>query len=276
MSETGPANLGDTGQHGATDGVIPPEITGGSTGVRSLLKSLSILDALGGENSLTAADIARRVGLNRTTTYRILQTLVGRSYVRAVPGNSYAIGLKVLPIAAQQLDNNPVRLAALPQLSMLAKHIGERVNLGVLFDAALLYIAGVEKPSLPNIYSRFGHRAPLHCCSLGKAMIAFSRPEMLEQLLSSPLPRHTANTIIDPEMLRDDILETRRRGYAIDRAEHLPGTFCVAAPIFDVRHRPVAAIGVSSNDLEKTLKSIDDVRLSAEIIGHVLSAEVVR
>jgi IclR family KDG regulon transcriptional repressor len=272
MSETSPAKFGDAGRQGAASGEIP----GSGSGVRSLIKSLSILDALGDENFLTAAKVAARVGLNRTTTYRILQTLVARGYVRAVPGNGYAIGPKVLPIAAQQLDNNRVRLAALPQLSVLAKRIGERVNLGVLFDNALLYIAGIEKPSLPNIYSRFGHRAPLHCCSLGKVIIAFSGPEVLEQLLSGPLLRYTANTITDPEMLRADILETRHRGHAIDRAEHLPGTFCAAAPILDAHHRPVAAIGISSNDLEKVMNGIDEVRLSAEIVSHVLAAEVVQ
>jgi DNA-binding IclR family transcriptional regulator len=276
MSGSGAANLDHGGQPHAAGGAIPAGTTEASSGVRSLIKSLSILDALGSENSLTAAEIARRVGLNRTTTYRILQTLVGRSYVRATPGNGYAIGPKVLPIAAQQLDNNRVRLAALPQLSLLAKRIGERVNLGVLFDTALLYIAGIEKPSLPNIYSRFGHRAPLHCCSLGKAIVAFSESETLERLLAGPLERHTANTIIDPEILRTDMLETRQRGYAIDRGEHLPGTFCVAAPILDARQRPVAAIGISSNDLEKALNNIKEVRVSAEIIGHVLAAEVVR
>jgi DNA-binding IclR family transcriptional regulator len=276
MSGARPADLDDAGRHVSEASVIPSEAGEAVAGVRSLLKSLSILDALSGENSLTAAEIARQVGLNRTTTYRILQTLVGRGYVRVMPGNGYAIGLKVLPIAAQQLDNNRVRLAALPQLSVLAQRIGERVNLGVLFDNTLLYIAGIEKPSLPNIYSRFGHRAPLHCCSLGKAIVAFSEPQVLEQVLAGPLLRHTADTILDPALLRTDILAARQRGYAIDRAEHLPGTFCVAAPILDARRRPVAAIGMSSNDLEKTMNSIDEVRLSAEIIGHVLAVEVVR
>jgi DNA-binding IclR family transcriptional regulator len=245
-------------------------------GVRTLLKSLSVLEAIGAESSLGIAEIARRVGLNRTTTYRIVQTLLRRGYVQAMPDNSYAIGLKILPIAAQHLDNNRVRLAALPQLNALAQQVGERVNLGVHFEGELLYIAGIEKPTLPNMYSRFGHRAPLHCCSLGKAIVAFSEPQLLDSIAAGPLVRHTPNTIWEPERLRADILETRRRGYAIDNAEHLPGTFCIAAPILNPQSQALAAIGVSGNDLEKTLNSLQAVRLSAEIIGHMLASEAVR
>ena len=69
---------------------------------------------------------------------------------------------------------------------------GARVNLGILHKKGLLYLAGVEKPSLPTIYSRFGRTTPAHCCSLGKAILAYlPEPELQVFLTGAELTAQT-------------------------------------------------------------------------------------
>jgi DNA-binding IclR family transcriptional regulator len=222
---------------------------------------------------MTVAEIADKIGLNRTTTHRIVQTLKQLNYLQPTEGGrGVEIGLRLLPLAARQLDSNRVRLAALPHLNTLAQQTGERVNLGVLFDGALLYLAGVEKPSLPNVYSRFGKLAPIHCCSLGKAIVAhYPQDELHAMLAARPLVRQTANTIVDLGELLRDLEETRRRGYAIDNEEHVESFWCVAAPVFDGDSRPSAAVGVSGSDRERVLGMADQVKQTAEVISHMLT-----
>jgi DNA-binding IclR family transcriptional regulator len=67
-----------------------------------------------------------------------------------------------------------------------------------------------------------------------------------------------------------ELADTRKRGYAIDRAECVPSSYCVAAPIFDATNRPIGAIGVSGRELEPLVKHQNLVRQTAEIISHHL------
>ena len=249
------------------------EARGDDKSVRTLAKGLDILNALGDTNAMTVAEIAATVGLNRTTTHRIVQTLARYGYLQPLARKStYGIGFRVLPLAGQVLDNNRVRLAALPHLNALAATAGERVNLGVLVDGEMLYIAGIEKPSLPNVYSRFGKRAPAHCSSLGKAILAFLPEDAADAILAMrPLIRQTPHSIVDPQALRADFAETRSRGYALDHEEHILNCYCIAAPIFDASQTPIAAVGVSGNRLQNILAQAENVRLTAEIITHILA-----
>jgi DNA-binding IclR family transcriptional regulator len=124
---------------------------------------------------------------------------------------------------------------------------------------------------LPTIYSRFGKSAPAHCSSLGKAILAYLPDADVRTLLErAPLTSHTPNTITARPAFTKEITETRMRGYAIDRAEHVLSSNCVAAPIFDANNRPVGAIGISGRDLEPLIKHQELVRQTAEIISHHL------
>ena len=241
--------------------------------VRTLAKALGILEAVSDTGALSVVEIANKVGLNRTTTHRLVQTLTQAGYLQpAESGRGYDIGLKVLPLAARQLDSNRVRLAALPYLNNLAQQADGRVNLGILFDGELLYLAGIEKPSLPNMYSRFGNLAPVHCCSLGKAIIAFMPEEEQRAVIAQRrLIRYTANTIVDPEVLMAELAKIRQRGYATDNQEHIDNVWCVAAPISNADRRPTAAVGVSGGDRDKVFGMAEKVELTAEIISHILS-----
>jgi IclR family KDG regulon transcriptional repressor len=241
--------------------------------VKSLRKALSVLNAVAAaDRPLTVAEVALRAGIARPTAYRFVQTLVAEgSLAQDASDGRLSIGFAVLPLAASLLDRNRMRLEALPHLNTLAQQSGERANLGILYRDRVLYIAGVEKPALPTIYSRFGKTAPAHCCSLGKAILAYlPEPEVRALLGRQPLIAHTPASIISRAAFDKELEEIRLRGYALDRAEHVPGSFCLAAPIFDARHRPLGAIGVSGRELEPLIKHHPLVQHTAEVISHLL------
>jgi len=241
--------------------------------VKSLRKALTVLNAVAGaERPLTVAEVAINAGIARPTAYRFVQTLVAAGYLAQDPSDGrLSMGFAVLPLASSLLDRNRMRKEALPHLQALAQQTGERANLGVLYRDRVMYVAGVEKPALPTIYSRFGKNAPAHCCSLGKAILAFQPEAEVRALLARrPLVAFTPNTITSPAGFAKDLAETRARGYAIDRAEHALGSSCVAAPIFDADNRPVGAIGVSGRELEPLIKHQELVRHTAEVISHHL------
>jgi DNA-binding IclR family transcriptional regulator len=240
---------------------------------KSLRKALSILDVVSvQEYPSSIAEVAMRTGISRPTAYRLVQTLVVEGYLVQDPiDGRLLIGLAVLPLAANVLDSNRMRLEALPHLHALAQRTGERVNLGILYRTQVLYIAGAEKPSLPMIYSQFGKSAPAHCCSLGKSILAYlPKAEVHAVITATGLFAQTPKSITSMPRFLAELAETRKRRYAVDREEHIPGSFCVATTIFNQRHHPVGAIGLSGHAIEPLLSEVDTLRHTAEVISHVL------
>jgi IclR family transcriptional regulator, KDG regulon repressor len=239
--------------------------------VKSLIKALDILQLVSEASNIpTTAQIAAHLKINRTTAYRLIQTLVSKGFLTKDPAtNGFQIGLKILPIAAKLLDMNKLRTVSLPYLHKLALLCGERVNLGILDGNGVLYLAGVEKPSLPVVYSRFGKRAPAHCCSLGKIILANLPPaEMGAFLERNPLLRVTDNTITESKIFKKHMIQIRALGYAVDREEHIPGSNCIGVLLRGAKGGGIGAISISGGNLEIIKGHLKDLLRTAELISH--------
>jgi DNA-binding IclR family transcriptional regulator len=241
--------------------------------VKTLRKALSILDAFAAaERPLTVAEVAILTGVTRPTAHRLVQTLVAEGYLtQDARHGRVSPGYSVLQLAGRLLDSDQLRIEALPYLESLARTSGERANLGILHRNQLLYLAGVEKPSLPMIYSRFGKTAPAYCASLGKAILAqFPEERLAAYLADQPLLRRTPATITQESALRRELAKTKDQGFAVDAEEHTAGVFCIAAAIL-VDGSPAGAIGVTGRALDPLMEHVGSVRHAAEVISHVLS-----
>jgi IclR family acetate operon transcriptional repressor len=252
------------------------QVDGGRGGMNSLQKALAVLDMVGqAQSAPRIAEIAKAVGISRPTAYRTVQSLIAAGYLmQDEKSGRIIVGYSVLTLSASVLNRNRLRLEALPHLQSLAEIAQDRVNLGILYRNQVLYLAGVEKPSLPALYSRFGHTAPAHCSSLGKAILACWAPEDVRTLLGAePLTQHTPHSITDEARFFEDLELTKRRGYALDQEEHVIASNCVAMPIMDAANRPGGAIGISGRSVDELLKHVDMLRHTADVISHHLRSE---
>jgi DNA-binding IclR family transcriptional regulator len=245
--------------------------------VKSLQKALAVLDAIGTASAPPRiAEVALAVGISRPTAYRIINTLIAEGYVSQDQTGRLSIGLSLLSLTASMLDSNRLRVESLPHLQALATRTGERTNLGILHRNKVLYLAGVEKPSLPTIYTRFGKTAPAHCSSLGKAILAYLPHAQVEHILAAePLSAETHRSITSMPRFLQELEQTRERGYAIDREEHVLNSCCVAAPITS-GGRVIGAIGIStsSDKIEPLLDQANVLLHTAEMISHRLEVPV--
>jgi DNA-binding IclR family transcriptional regulator len=240
---------------------------------KSLQKALAILDAVGSAAvPPRIAEAAISAGVSRPTAYRIVQALIANGYLAQDPQSGrLSIGFSVLMLSSSLLDSNRLRLEALPHLEVLARASGERTNLGIMHQNRVLYLAGVEKPTLPTIYSRFGKTAPAHCSSLGKAMLAYlPEAELQAVLTAAPLEAQTPHSITSMRRFLKELETIRKQGYAIDREEHILNSCCVAVPIFDNKREVVGAIGISGEALDPLLEHVPALRHKAELIAHKL------
>jgi DNA-binding IclR family transcriptional regulator len=128
----------------------------------------------------------------------------------------------------------------------LVESTGETVQLAVLDHLSVLYIRIRESRQAVRMSSSPGSRAPAHCTSVGKVLLAHQPPEVVKQVVDNGLTRYTENTITSPERLIDELASIRTRGYAIDDEEIEVGLRCVAAPIRDHTGQVTAAISVAA------------------------------
>jgi DNA-binding IclR family transcriptional regulator len=208
---------------------------------------LELIDALAsndGSHGITA--LSAKLRLAKSTVYRLLQTLVARGYAVQDAGTGrYQLGLKFLELGAIVSDRLSIVAIARPHLQRLMEAANETVQLGVLEGREAVYADKIECARTIRMYSRVGRRSPLHCTSLGKALLAFQPEPTLRTVLQGRLPRYTARTITSLSALRSELERVRAHGYAVDDEEFEEGLRCAAAPVRDHTGAVVASLGIA-------------------------------
>lgn len=214
---------------------------------KTLLKGLNVLEKLAWLDGrvLTLDELAAEMGLTRSNTHRTLQTLAHAGYVRRDPETGgYHCTLKMFELGARQLHQLDVRKLAPPFLRELARLTGETVHLSVLDGMDVVYIDKIDSPQPLLAYSTIGGRAPAYAVATGKALLAYQAPDYLEHYAQA-IQKHTPQTHASLLVLKEELAEVSRVGYAINQGEWREGIGGVAAPVFNGLNKAVAAIGIS-------------------------------
>ena len=239
-----------------------PQTRRGSGTVQSIVRALSLLEALGDNRAeVGISELSKRVDLHVSTTHRLLATLVAQGYARQDPDTGrYALGAKALHLAEAYLGQMDLRLVVRPFLERLSQTTGETANLVILDGQEALYLDKVESPQSLRIFSRIGRRAPLHCTAVGKILLADRSKAAVDALLGrGPLERLTRNTITSLSQLRRELEKVRDEGFALDREECEDGACCIAVPVQTVRGETVAAVGVSGPAMRMHVRRIQEL-----------------
>src|SRR5207244_1536052 len=141
--------------------------------------------------------------------------LAERGLVERNPAtDKYKLGFGLVHLAGAAIAGLDLVQQARPVLEELAIQSGETVNLAVLDGDTVLHLDQVAGSRSVISVSWVVRRAPFHCTSNGKVLVAFAEAGERERLLAGPLERHTRRTIDDPDALRAELAEVRSRGYA--------------------------------------------------------------
>jgi DNA-binding IclR family transcriptional regulator len=222
----------------------------GATRVQSVERAAALLRAVAAATGAagTATALAEAVGLNRTTTWRILTTLEQeRLVVRDDESGTYSLGFGLLDLAGQA-DGAALVRSSRAVLRHLADRSQETASLAVLRSGVLTYVAEATAGSVVAAAWQ-GRGVSLHATSTGKALLAYSDPDDLRMLLKLPprggrLTRHTPTTITSFAAMEKELELIRERGYAVCRGEFESLAWGVSAPVLDLAGRPVAVVSV--------------------------------
>lgn len=218
-----------------------------AAGIQSVERALGILEVLSKtQTPMGVIELSEELGINRTTVYGLLNTLIQSDYVvRSEVNSKYTISGKMYSLSYSYPNRLPVVRYATRYMQELAERYNVTVHLGALSirDDVLLVNAQFPK-NIQNI--RSGSTFPLHASSMGKVILSYMPQERMEELLEScDMRAFTHHTITDRDVLRKELSVIRERGYGCDVEEYIDGTSCVAFPIFDDKNKIAAAMSVS-------------------------------
>ena len=217
-------------------------------GTTTVRKALRLLEYLASSTApIGMSDLARRTSLDKATTHRLLSVLTEAGLVRQDGTDKrYALGLRLAYFGACALDRLDIRHIALPVMTKLMEVTGQTVHLGCLDGAEVVFLNKVEGKESISLRSRVGARAPVHATALGKCCLAFMPLADRQTLLATlPLVKLTSRTITNLEVFERHLEEVLRLRYAVDDEEHVESICCIAAPIFDSKGYPTAAISIT-------------------------------
>ena len=185
--------------------------------VRSVDRAAALLLALGdsqGEAGVT--ELARRLGLHKSTASRLLATLQKRGLVEQDgETGKYRLGLVVIRLAERAERTLDLRGIALPELERLARLTHETTGLGILEGDSMLAVAQVDGPNLIAVGDWTGRATPLHCVASGKVLLSSLAEREVLRIVRRGLVSYTERTIVELEPLLEELARIRRRGYAM-------------------------------------------------------------
>jgi DNA-binding IclR family transcriptional regulator len=214
--------------------------------VRSVDRAVAILDLLARDGWLAGAEVARGLGVHRSTALRLLSTLERHALVERDPRTSkYRLGRRLPQLASVVTGELDLRFVARPVCEHLAGAVGETVTLDIVDADQIVPIEQATGSTSVVSVNWLGRRTPVHCTASGKVILAFAQSAVRERLLSRPLEPRTPHTIIDRAQLEEQLAEALEAGFARTFQELEMGLNAIAAPVYSAHGEVVAAIDVS-------------------------------
>jgi DNA-binding IclR family transcriptional regulator len=244
------------------------------------LRAAKILESFTVETpTLTNSELAKKLGLNKSAITRLLQSLVKAGFIsRDDHSKRYSLTHKLSQIGSAYVKNTSLHIEGHPLLEQLSFKCNENAQMGRLENTEVLYLDQIRCSQHIGLMSFTGGHLPAYCTGAGKLLLAYlSEEQFKEYCRSVEFIRFTPETIIDPAILKDQLIEIKKAGLAIVKSEFRPEVLAIAAPVLDENGEVIAAISLAGPvfrmDNPKKIKAysqavIDTARALSIRIGY--------
>lgn len=260
---------------------VPP---GGSAAIKqvgALVSGLAILRYLvrvGEPAGVT--QVARELGLNTSTCFNLLKTLVSERLVTFhQEKKAYSIGLGFVELAKGTLEEGSYASLIRPHLDELVASHAVTITLWQRSgDNRVVLVDRVDSNSAIRVHMAIGQRLPLYIAALGRAMAAtsgLSRADLRQRF--AQLRWQNPPTF---DQYYAEVEEAAKKGYAVDRDHYVVGVTTISAPIVTnsgFATMAISAVGFSGQFTGSMIEDIGaDLRRCASEISGMLSATGIR
>lgn len=240
------------------------------------LKALRTLDIIASSKAdLSIQDVADRLKTDKITAYRMLITLYEAGYlVKDEATKRYRLSYKVVSLCRNLLAENEVTNLIMRTLKELSQKTQETLHYSVLDRDESVLIHRVKGSQLVTVDFQIGDRSPLHCTSIGKVLLAYQEPSMIDNVINAGLAPFASNTIIDPETFRKELSKIRLEGYGLDDHEFADNMRCIAVPVFENGGVVRSGISISGPDSRLTVDKLHELKIPLMEASSTLSRQL--
>lgn len=210
---------------------------GRSGSVQSIARAFTLLETMADNGgTMGLSQLADDSGLPLPTIHRLVRTLVELGYLRQDESRRYVLAPKLIRLG--ETSASMLGTWARPHLEGLVEELGESVNLAMLDGDQVVYVAQSQSRHSMRMFTEVGRRVLPHCTAVGKAMMSTMPREQVREILHrTGMPRHTDNTLTDPDEFGRQLDAAAEHGHAIDEGEQEMGVRCVAVAVPDLPTR---------------------------------------
>lgn len=244
------------------------------------LRALSIIEVLAKAGKpLTATEINEDLQLPKPTIHRLCSTLLQAGYLtRDVDAKRLRPARRLRLISSGIMTSSRIHIARHAVLREVSEAIGETCNLSVPEENGMVYVDRVETHWPMRFQLPVGSSVPFHCTASGKLFLSTLDDSQLNKLLSTqPLEPFARNTIQDVEVLKQELAETRARGFSRDNEEFIDNLVAICVPVVDPNAGMFAALAFHAPKqrltLEEAEKNVDTLRRAADKLEDILFGE---
>lgn len=213
--------------------------------VRSVARALTILKCfINPPHQYGITEISDMLKLSKGTVHLLVKTLEDEGFLSQVEDTKkYRVGSMAYELGVAALGE--LRIPARVHLQHMSYELSMPCYLAITIGNKAVLIEKAEPVNPFMVVMQIGAVLPYHTSSMGKVLLAYTSPDQRDLLLDHlDLQALTPNTITNRELLRKEIEEVERQGYALDREETLPGVFCLAVPVMDANGRVISALSL--------------------------------
>lgn len=240
--------------------------------IKVLSNATELIEVLAQAGPLSPADIAERVGIPRSSAYRLVDGLMAISLAETLPDGRARLSARWLQLADAARGGMTEWSDAPPVLERLVSRTGQTAFLSVLWQDSAACIDWRQGRGIDVLATKPGHLLPLNAGASGRVILAFSRDS--ETLLERGRFRAlTPTTLTTPDELHADIAENRRQGYAFSDGDVAVGIAGIAAPVLDANGDLAGAVAIAG--LAETFHERRE-EFAAELIEQVAPLQGIR
>jgi IclR family pca regulon transcriptional regulator len=221
---------------------------------QSLERGLAILSSFTASRSLLGiSDLARMLGLNRSTTHRYVSTLVALGYLEQdVASRRYRLGARVIDLGFSAINSMELREISLPHLQRLSDETGHTVNRAILDGSDIVYVERCRSARQGqrdvDLNLHVGSRLPAYCTSMGKVLLAYLSDDRRDAALAGTrLTQRGPNTLTSRSALRAELEQVRSAGLAVNNEELAFGLRSIAVPVRGRSGEVAAAVNLAAH-----------------------------
>jgi IclR family acetate operon transcriptional repressor len=235
--------------------------------MQSVLRALRILEGVAQHQPVGVGELARHLGLPKSTVQRGLQALEAAEWIAQSNEAKWMLTVRSLTVGQAFARRGGLRESALEPMRWLRDQTEETVNLTIPDGGvSVVVIDRLDSHQAVRTFSRLGDVWPMAATSSGLAILAHLSDTRVDDVLAHAVPKLTRQTVTNPKSIRAELEIVRSSGYAINIGRNRPGVCAIAAAILDPSGAPVASIGVSVPD-----SRFDERRI--KVLGrHVIKA----